>query len=87
MVTAMKRNLLAARSRTGARVALRRLVHAALACQAAALVLGCPSGRAKESEPPATCTKAGDACTFSPGKLGVCVDSVDGSRLVCQSLH
>jgi hypothetical protein len=48
--------------------------------------IGCPSDRTKSAEPPATCAKSGDPCTFSPGKLGLCIESVDG-KLVCQSQH
>jgi hypothetical protein len=58
------------------------MVHASLALS------GCPAAIATSREPPASCAKAGDTCTFSPGKLGVCVQP-DDSRpsLVCQSLH
>jgi hypothetical protein len=49
---------------------------------------GCVSEKATVAEPPATCTKVGDPCTFSPGKLGLCVESAnDSSVLVCQSQH
>jgi hypothetical protein len=49
---------------------------------------GCVSEMATVAEPPATCTKVGDSCTFSPGKLGLCVESAnDSSVLVCQSQH
>jgi len=48
----------------------------------------CVSDKTTVAEPPATCAKVGDPCTFSPGKLGLCVESTDGSaRLVCQSQH
>ena len=49
---------------------------------------GCVSDKATVSEPPTVCTKVGDPCTFSPGKLGLCVASVsDSSKLICQSQH
>ena len=48
----------------------------------------CVSEKATVAEPPATCTRVGDSCTFSPGKLGLCVESAnDSSVLVCQSQH
>ena len=54
---------------------------------------GCPSGaheRPHSSLPP--CTKFGDNCEFSPGKLGSCVMrdgcTASGSECyVCQSQH
>jgi hypothetical protein len=54
---------------------------------------GCPSGshdKPRSSLPP--CTKFGDNCEFSPGKLGSCVMrdgcSAPGSECyVCQSQH
>jgi hypothetical protein len=47
-----------------------------------------PSAANKSGDPPAVCTKAGDPCTFSPGKLGVCTEGTGGgATLVCQSLH
>ena len=49
---------------------------------------GCVADKAKVSEPPATCAKVGDICTFSPGKLGLCVESTaDSTNLICQSQH
>jgi hypothetical protein len=49
---------------------------------------GCVADNAKVSEPPATCAKVGDICTFSPGKLGLCVESTaDSTKLICQSQH
>ncbi|HEY4011924.1 MAG TPA: hypothetical protein VGM06_01190 [Polyangiaceae bacterium] len=83
----MNRRPSAARAQPQANVFARRLVRAAAACQLSALLLGCPSGRATGREPPATCDKAGDTCTFSPGKLGLCVESVEGDRVVCRSQH
>jgi hypothetical protein len=51
-------------------------------------IAGCVSDKAKVAEPPATCVKLGDICTFSPGKLGLCVESTsDSEKLVCQSQH
>jgi hypothetical protein len=61
---------------------------AALVVLQAALLAGCPSEASKTREPPAICTKAGDPCTVSPGKLGLCVEPGDGrTSLACQSLH
>ena len=52
------------------------------------LAIGCLSDKAKSIEPPAMCVKAGDSCTFSPGKLGTCVETAGGNTsLVCQSQH
>jgi hypothetical protein len=49
---------------------------------------GCMVDKAKVSEPAATCAKVGDICTFSPGKLGLCVESAaDSTKLICQSQH
>jgi hypothetical protein len=49
---------------------------------------GCVSEKATVAEPPATCTKVGAPCTFSPGKLGLCVESAsDSTAVVCQSQH
>jgi hypothetical protein len=45
---------------------------------------------AASGEPPATCTKLGASCTFSPGKLGSCVEveRIEGpAAFVCQSQH
>jgi hypothetical protein len=67
-----------------------RLLATALRSLACALAMaGCtPSATTKTGDPPATCTREGDSCTFSPGKLGVCTAPGDGrTSLVCQSLH
>ena len=49
---------------------------------------GCVSSKATVADPAATCARAGDPCTFSPGKLGLCVESTDDSgKLICQSQH
>ncbi len=64
-----------------------RLVIATAALVATATLAGCPAGTTKSAEPPATCAKVGDICTFSPGKLGLCVESSDGTSLLCQSQH
>jgi hypothetical protein len=58
-----------------------------IACASFALD-GCVSDKAAVAEPPATCAKVGDPCTFSPGKLGLCVESAsDSTKLICQSQH
>ena len=49
---------------------------------------GCVADKAKVSEPPAACAKVGDICTFSPGKLGLCVESTaDSTAVICRSQH
>lgn len=65
---------------------------------AASLLMGCPpEDKAKKETPPATraqeaCTRFGQSCEFSPGKLGTCVTK-DGCTepspacFVCQSQH
>jgi hypothetical protein len=59
-----------------------------LTAVAALPVAGCVSEKGTVAEPPATCAKLGDICTFSPGKLGLCVESTnDSNKLVCQSQH
>jgi hypothetical protein len=68
-------------------VVTARLVAKAAALVAAIGLAGCPAGTTKSAEPPATCAKAGDICTFSPGKLGLCVESSDATALLCQSQH
>jgi hypothetical protein len=51
------------------------------------LLTACP-GEKKKTEPVETCTAVGQSCVFAPGKLGVCVESVDGNpRFICQSQH
>ena len=63
------------------------------ACLRVAMVLalaGCSGATKGDGAPPATCTRAGDRCTFAPGKLGLCVEaSVESPtpKLVCQSQH
>jgi hypothetical protein len=53
-----------------------------------ASLAGCVANNGKVSEPAATCAKVGDICTFSPGKLGLCVESTaDSTKLICQSQH
>ena len=66
------------------------MLRPAIAVFAAALLslAGCVADKAKVGEPPATCAKVGDICTFSPGKLGLCVESTaDSTSLICQSQH
>jgi hypothetical protein len=57
-------------------------------------LLGCPpKDDAKKSGPPAaasSCSRFGQNCIFSPGKLGTCEQRVGCSGddcLVCQSQH
>jgi len=59
------------------------------------LVAGCPAGSAsnKPNEPARTCTKIGDSCLVSEGKIGTCVERVPpcaapgADCFVCQSQH
>jgi hypothetical protein len=55
------------------------------------LFAGCPpSGEKSAPAKPARCTKVGDQCEVSPGKLGACVrrdDCTQGDCFVCQSQH
>jgi hypothetical protein len=64
-----------------------------LAVPLALLLAGCPPS-AKRDAPDAaagTCTKFGQTCEVSPGKLGTCVSqdncSPAGACFVCQSQH
>jgi len=63
----------------------------ALAAGLTGALCACPptSGEPKGTggDPPATCTKVGDACTFAPGKLGLCVENAAGTTVICQSQH
>ena len=61
---------------------------------AAIPLLGCPPASDKsastDSGKAMVCTKVGDPCEFSPGKLGSCVHKDDCTTepcLVCQSQH
>jgi hypothetical protein len=68
----------------------RRLRESAFILVAAAFpaLAGCVAGKATVGDPAATCTRVGDPCTFSPGKLGLCVESTnDSGKLICQSQH
>jgi hypothetical protein len=53
--------------------------------------LGCPSRSDMRPTPSKACTKFGDSCEFSPGKLGTCVAldpcTKSGDCFVCQSQH
>jgi hypothetical protein len=52
----------------------------------ALLLVACP--REHKPKPAETCTKVGESCTYAPGKLGVCIESVNGNPpLICQSQH
>jgi hypothetical protein len=51
---------------------------------------GCPSGTHDKGSGLPPCSKFGDNCEFSPGKLGSCVvrDGCTGDNcFVCQSQH
>jgi hypothetical protein len=66
----------------------------ALFVLSALLLAACPPADKEKRTPdaPAACTKVGQSCEFSPGKLGTCV-SKDGCTdpgpacFVCQSQH
>jgi hypothetical protein len=70
----------------------RRLVRRALALSLLAAALacaGCP-GAAEKKTPLEPCTRVGQSCELSPGKLGTCIlrDDCSGSGcFVCQSQH
>jgi hypothetical protein len=76
-----------------ARFSLRAVAVAAVSLASVVFVafVAAGAGCARSSvqrDPPASCSKLGDSCTYAPGKLGVCVEPVDGKRgLVCQSQH
>jgi hypothetical protein len=60
----------------------------------AALVVGCPPADKKDPTPTKTegCTRVGQNCEVSPGKLGTCVTKegcteAQPSCFVCQSQH
>jgi hypothetical protein len=69
---------------------MRRLAGIALLLLVPSLG-ACPTSAKTTSDGGAApCTKSGQSCEFSPGKLGVCVevDAPGGkSSLVCQSQH
>ncbi|MBI2391225.1 MAG: hypothetical protein HYV09_16670 [Deltaproteobacteria bacterium] len=49
------------------------------------LLVACPG---QKTEPPKEkCTKVGESCTYAPGKLGLCIESMNGGALICQSQH
>lgn len=63
------------------------MTRALIAAFALVALAGCPAEK-KKTEPVETCTSAGPTCVFAPGKLGICVESVDGNpRFICQSQH
>lgn len=49
------------------------------------LLTACPAQ--KTEAPKTTCSKPGETCEFAPGKLGICVEPVNGGALICQSQH
>jgi len=54
--------------------------------------LGCPAKTERSAAPDAgaACTRVGQTCEFSPGKLGSCVERDECASppcLVCQSQH
>lgn len=56
----------------------------------ATALAGCPAPGDKTQGPKQVCTKLGQSCEFSPGKLGTCVardDCATGNCLQCQSQH
>jgi hypothetical protein len=54
------------------------------------LLSGCPSRAPSQGSGLPPCTKFGDNCEFSPGKLGSCVvrdGCTEGNCFTCQSQH
>ena len=54
------------------------------------LLCGCPSRAHDKGAGLPPCTKFGDNCEFSPGKLGSCVvrdGCTEGNCFTCQSQH
>ena len=53
--------------------------------------VGCPGGASTTKEPVAVCTKENEACAFAPGKIGICVASMQACArppcLECMSQH
>jgi len=60
---------------------------------ASLLIVGCPTEKAsKPAADAGPCSRVGQTCEFSPGKLGICVqrETCADSKpecLVCQSQH
>jgi len=51
------------------------------------LLTACPAEK-KKNDAVEVCTAVGQSCVFAPGKLGLCVESVDGNpKYICQSQH
>jgi hypothetical protein len=56
----------------------------------ALFLCGCPGGAHEHGTGLPPCTKFGDNCEFSPGKLGSCVvrdGCTEGNCFTCQSQH
>jgi len=57
------------------------------------VLVGCPPAEKKAPPPTAGCSKMGQSCEYSPGKLGTCVqkdgcaDTTKPDCFVCQSQH
>jgi len=54
------------------------------------MLLGCPPATKREKPPSTECSKFGETCEFSPGKLGTCVTRegcTQGNCFICQSQH
>jgi hypothetical protein len=69
---------------------LRRTTVAAFAVACAGMLLACPPATKRDKAPTTECTKFGETCEFSPGKLGTCVireGCTQGSCFICQSQH
>ncbi|NOU30016.1 MAG: hypothetical protein HOO96_19095 [Polyangiaceae bacterium] len=68
-------------------ISWRRAVWAA---SVGAMLLGCPPATKREKPPSTECSKFGETCEFSPGKLGTCVTRegcTQGNCFICQSQH
>lgn len=61
------------------------MTGARLALLLSLVLTACPGQ--KLEKPVTTCSKAGQSCEYAPGKLGLCVEPVNGGALICQSQH
>jgi hypothetical protein len=66
--------------------------HPFFALAGALVLLGCPPADKRDVAPAVTgaCTRMGQSCEVSPGKLGTCVEKTDctgAGCFVCQSQH
>ena len=74
------------------RLQLTTLRRWSLVALAPLLLAGCPPADKRDVAPARTdgCTRMGQSCEVSPGKLGTCVEKTDCAGpgcFVCQSQH